>query len=79
MNQKKIEPFKLSMKDVEESTGESTSTIYKAIAAGHLATFLVGRRRFARPEAVKTWIDYLQAESDAGRPVKYQGRETASA
>jgi len=72
---KELEPLKLSVKQVAEITGESIPTIYSAINAGDLPTFLVGRRRFARPEAVRAWVDYLEAESNAGRPVSYRSRE----
>lgn len=71
-----MEPLKISLRAVCEVTGESLSVVYDAINAGHLETFLVGRRRFARPEAVRRWVDYLQAQSDAGTPVMYRGRRT---
>lgn len=69
-----LEPLKLSLQSIAEVTGESHPTIYKAIEQGHLETFLVGRRRFARPDAVRKWVDFLQAESDKGRPVVYRSR-----
>ncbi|MFT4255696.1 MAG: helix-turn-helix domain-containing protein [Pseudoxanthomonas sp.] len=71
----KLEPLKLSVQQIAELTGESIPTIYSAIQAGDLGTFLVGRRRFARPEAVRAWIDHLEAQSNAGRPVSYRSRE----
>ena len=74
---KLFEPIKLSLQRVSELTGESTSVIYDAINAGHLHTFLVGRRRFARPDAIRAWVDFLQAQSDAGRPVCYRRRGAA--
>ena len=70
----KSEPLKLGLQSIAEITGESLPTIYSAIAAGHLATFLVGRRRFARPASVRKWVDYLEAQSEAGRPVVYRPR-----
>ncbi|MFT4196754.1 MAG: helix-turn-helix domain-containing protein [Pseudoxanthomonas sp.] len=70
----KIEPLKLGVQQVAEITGESIPTIYSAIQAGDLDTFLVGRRRFARPEAVRRWVDYLEAKSKAGSPVSYRSR-----
>ncbi len=70
----KIEPLKLSLQSIAEATGESLPLIYDAIAAGHLDTFLVGRRRFAKPEAVRAWVDYLEEQSKAGRPVVYRAR-----
>jgi hypothetical protein len=71
-----MERLKLSIKDVVEATGESTHVVYDAINAGHLQTFLVGRRRFARPAAVSRWIDYLEAQSNAGTPVVYRARSS---
>lgn len=73
---KRVEPLKLSLQQIEDATGESLPTIYSAMAAGHLETFLVGRRRFAKPAAVQAWVDFLQRESDAGRPVCYRARST---
>lgn len=71
-----VEPLKLSLQQIAEVTGESIPTLYSAINAGDLASFLVGRRRFARPEAVRAWVDHLQAQSDAGKPVCYRARST---
>lgn len=70
----KIEPLKLSLQAIAEATGESLPLIYDAIAAGHLDTFLVGRRRFAKPVAVRAWVDFLEAQSKAGKPVVYRAR-----
>jgi hypothetical protein len=69
-----MEPLKLSLAQICETSGESLHVIYDAINAGHLNTFLVGRRRFARPEAVRKWVDYLEAQSNAGKPVIYRAR-----
>ena len=69
-----IEPLKLTLDQIAQATGESEPTIHCAVRAGHLRTFLVGRRRFARPEDVRAWVDLLQRESDAGRPVVYRPR-----
>jgi hypothetical protein len=71
-----LEKLKLSIKDIAETTGESVHVIYDAINAGHLETFVVGRRRQARPAAVRKWIDYLEAQSKAGKPVVYRARST---
>lgn len=79
MRANKIEPLKLSLQQITDATGEGMPTIYAAITAGHLETFLVGRRRFARPEAVRAWVDYLEAESRKGRPVVYRSREIEAA
>jgi hypothetical protein len=70
----KLEPLKLSRAEICRLSGESLSVVEDAIKAGHLKTFLVGRRRFARPEQVREWVDLLEAESDAGRPVCYRRR-----
>lgn len=67
--------LKLTMAEVAELTNEALPLIYKASCSGQLKTFLVGRRRFVRPADVEAWVDFLQRESDAGRPVKYQARE----
>lgn len=72
---KKIEPFKLGLAQIAEATGESLPLIHDAIKAGHLDTFLVGRRRFAKPDAVQAWVDFLQKQSNAGRPVSYRARD----
>jgi hypothetical protein len=72
-----MELLKVSIDGIAAATGESRAVIYDAINAGHLKTFLVGRRRFARPEAIRAWIDFLEAESGAGRPVSYRARVPA--
>jgi len=70
----KMEPLKLPLQVVAQVTGESLPTIYAAMAAGHLQTFLCGRRRFARPDAVRAWVDFMEAESGKGKPVMYRPR-----
>lgn len=67
-------PFKLTVDEIAAATRESRAVVYDAIRDGHLETFLVGRRRFARPAAVERWVDYLQRMSDAGTPVMYRPR-----
>lgn len=69
-----IEPLKLSVSEIGRISGESVPVIYDAIRAGHLKTFLVGRRRFAKLDAVRAWVDFLEKSSDAGAPVKYRAR-----
>jgi hypothetical protein len=59
---------------IAEAAGTSTPVVDGAIRAGHLETFVVGRKRKARESAVQKWIEFLQAESHAGRPVKYRAR-----
>lgn len=66
--------IKMSIAEVADATGECKQIVYAAVRAGDLKTFLVGRRRFARPADVTAWVDFLQAESDAGRPVNYAAR-----
>lgn len=70
-----MQPFKLGLAQIAETTGESLPVIHDAIKAGDLETFLVGRRRFAKPEAVQAWVDFLEAQSRAGRPVCYRARD----
>jgi len=70
-----MEPLKLSLAQIATVTGECLPVIFDAIRAGHLKTFLVGRRRFARPEYVRAWIDMLESKSNAGAPVTYRGRD----
>jgi hypothetical protein len=70
--------LKVTVDEIVESTGESRTLVHHAVKAGHLRTFVVGRRRFAKPEDVQKWVDFLQAESDAGRPVSYQSRAADS-
>ena len=72
-----MEKLKVTLDEVCSTTGESRPVVYSAIKAGHLETFLVGRRRFARPEKVRSWVDFLEAESNAGRPVCYRSRSSA--
>ncbi len=69
-----MEKLKLSMAEISVMTGEGLPSIYCAINAGDLKTFLVGRRRFARPDAVRAWVDKLEKASDAGKPVSYRPR-----
>ncbi|MGE0804993.1 MAG: hypothetical protein AB7L76_05525 [Burkholderiaceae bacterium] len=71
-----MEPLKLGIKEICAVTKESPPVVYDAINAGHLETFLVGRRRFARPAAVRAWIDFLEAQSNAGKPVAYRARKS---
>lgn len=73
-----MEPLKVSLREVSEATRESMAVVYDAINAGHLETFVVGRRRFARPAAVRKWVDYLEAQSKDGTPVVYRARGAQS-
>ena len=69
-----MQKLKLSLQEIAEATGESLPLIHDAINAGHLRTFVVGRRRFARPADVEKWVTFLQKQSDSGKPVKYRAR-----
>ena len=72
-----MEHFKLSITEIVEATHECRAVVFDAIRAGHLRTFLVGRRRFAKPKDVQAWVDYLQAQSDKGKPVSYRPKVAA--
>jgi hypothetical protein len=69
-----VDALKIPIADIPRITGESLPVIYDAVKAGHLVTFLVGRRRFARPEAIRAWVDFLESQSNAGSPVSYRAR-----
>lgn len=71
---KTIEPLKLSLQEIAGWTGESLPLLHDAIRSGHLETFLVGRRRFARPASVRKWVDFLEQQSNSGRPISYRAR-----
>lgn len=70
-----LPPIKIPLTEVARLTGETLPTLYAAMAAGHLRTFLVGRRRFARVTDVRAWVDFLEKESNAGCPVTYRARD----
>lgn len=74
---KTVQRYKLSLQQIAEATGESLPLIHDAIKAGHLDTFLVGRRRFSKPGAVQAWVDFLEKQSKSGRPVSYRARDLA--
>lgn len=69
-----MDQLKIPLGEIPRIAGESLAVVYDAISAGHLKTFLVGRRRFARPEAIRAWVDFLEAQSEAGQPVIYRAR-----
>lgn len=64
----------LGIKDIASVSKQGVPSIYRAIELGHLSTFLIGRRRYARESAVAKWLDYMQKQSDAGTPVTYRPR-----
>ena len=57
---------------IAEAADTSLPVVDAAIADGDLETFLVGRKRKATEAAVRKWVKYLKAESDAGRPLNYR-------
>ncbi len=69
-----MDQLKIALAAIPRLTGECLAVIHDAVNVGHLQTFLVGRRRFARPEAIRAWVDFLEAESNAGRAVTYRPR-----
>ena len=74
-----MDQLKIPLAEIPAVAGESLAVVYDAIRAGHLKTFLVGRRRFARPEAILAWVDFLEAQSERGMPVTYRARSTERA
>jgi hypothetical protein len=74
-----VNQLKVPLAEIPAIARESLAVVYDAIHAGHLNTFLVGRRRFARPEAICAWVDYLEAQSNSGRPVTYRARSSERA
>lgn len=71
--------LKYNVHDIVAVSGECRAVVFDAIKAGHLKTFIVGRRRMATPDAVQKWIDYLRRESEKGRPVMYREKWTKRA
>jgi hypothetical protein len=67
--------LKLTLQQASDYSGESLSVLHDAIRAGDLKSFVVGRRRFIRPEALKRWVDFLEKQSDKGTPVKYRAAD----
>lgn len=74
-----LEPLQVPLHRFPEITGKSPPTIHAAINAGHLRTYLIGRRRYATMDDLRAWIEFLRAESDAGRPVVYRPRSSERA
>ena len=67
----------MGMKEICAASGQGLMSVYAAINAGHLKTYLVGRRRFARASALNAWLDFMQKQSDSGRAVVYRPRVEA--
>lgn len=73
-----MDKIKLTRQEAADAAGESLSIIDDAIAAGDLKSFVVGRRRFVRPEALRKWVDWLEKESNKGTPVAYRAKRGAA-
>ena len=58
-------PLSYPIAELPAETGVSRSVIYTEIRKGHLATFKVGARRYARYEAVLDWMQRLERETAA--------------
>lgn len=69
-----LQPMQYSVEQVCEVTQQSRNIVYDAINAGHLKSYLIGRRRWFKPAAVQAWVDYLEREASKGRPVAYRAR-----
>ena len=53
-------PLSYPIAELPAETGVSRSQIYEEIRKGHLVTFKVGGRRYARYEAVIDWMERLE-------------------
>ena len=58
-------PLSYPIAELPSETGVSRSVIYTEIRKGHLATFKVGARRYARHDAVINWMQRLEQETAA--------------
>lgn len=58
--------------DAAEAACVSLSRIDDAIREKHLESYLIGRTRLIRADALNRWLDFLQKQSDKGKPVKYR-------
>ena len=59
-------PLSYPVAELPSETGVSRSQIYEEIRKGHLQTFKVGARRYARYEAVIDWLTRLEFETRGG-------------
>ena len=57
-------PLSYPIAELPAETGVSRSQIYEEIRKGHLVTFKVGGRRYARLEAVIQWMADLEAAAN---------------
>ena len=69
-----LQPLQYTVEQVCDITGQSRNIIYDAINAGHLKSYLIGRRRYFKPTAVQKWVDYMETQSNKGTPVAYRAR-----
>jgi excisionase family DNA binding protein len=53
-------PLSYPIAELPAETGVSRSVIYTEIRKGHLTTFKVGAKRYARYEAVMDWLKRLE-------------------
>ena len=56
-------PLSYPVPELPGLTGVSRSVIYTEIRRGHLATFKLGAKRYARHTAVLNWLERLEAET----------------
>jgi excisionase family DNA binding protein len=56
-----------TMEQAAEELSCSVSTVYRLVADGHLATFLIGRKRYASPRALDVCVEKLE-QLDAPLP-----------
>ena len=59
-------PLSYPIAELPAETGVSRSQIYEEIRKGHLQTFKVGARRYARYEAVRDWMARLEQKTGQG-------------
>jgi hypothetical protein len=78
MEKLKLGKLKYSIEDVCDIANECRSNVVRAVKLGHLPSFTVGKKKYIRPADVVRWVDFLQAQSDAGRPIRYQARDEAA-
>jgi hypothetical protein len=59
-------PLSYPVAELPAETGVSRTQIYEEIRKGHLITFKVGARRYARHEAVMDWLRDLEQLTQQG-------------
>lgn len=59
-------PLSYPVAELPAETGVSRSKLYEEIRSGHLTTFKVGGRRYARHEAVVDWMTRLEGQARHG-------------